>query len=412
MTTTLQNGTKIPDKYSRDWYADLSNNWNLLDSLIGQVASGTFQHDVIPSTTGTYKLGSSTNVWDAVYGNAYFLGTTPFGDIVTHNASEFAATSAIPTKTSDLDNDSGYISNTADCVHLAGAETITGDKTFTGAVVTHNITPETDNTYSLGSSTLAWSAVYANTYYYGGTEFSDKFWTADTVQSFTVSKHLRAYNLKVGQGETYGRTGYSLVWTDKNDVPVGYIDSFKNANAARTVLRIQAGDYYTSGTPDSEGTQVIASLRVGTLANSTRVIEAGVDAVYPTTNNATDLGTSSNKWKTLNGINPGMLSFPANSYVDIDTTGWTAGGTNRVQINGADPTYPGWLFVRLSNIAPATDYCLIRLFGTGIGDMSICGAHSDKHIMVFAPVPANTAVRVYCSVLPAYCRYYPCLGNV
>lgn len=389
MSSTLSEGVRVPDIGSTSWGADVNFNWGLLNTALANI-SDNVKTDVANTWTAPQTFS------ETISGSIDGIAARAVGDEDGTNIK-----AALTGKAADNS-----------VVHLAGAETITGDKTFTGAVVTHNITPETDNTYSLGSSTLAWSAVYANTYYYGGTEFSDKFWTADTVQSFTVSKHLRAYNLKVGQGETYGRTGYSLVWTDKNDVPVGYIDSFKNANAARTVLRIQAGDYYTSGTPDSEGTQVIASLRVGTLANSTRVIEAGVDAVYPTTNNATDLGTSSNKWKTLNGINPGMLSFPANSYVDIDTTGWTAGGTNRVQINGADPTYPGWLFVRLSNIAPATDYCLIRLFGTGIGDMSICGAHSDKHIMVFAPVPANTAVRVYCSVLPAYCRYYPCLGNV
>jgi len=50
------------------------------------------------STTGAYSffseanecdLGIPTNKWKAVYSNAYYLGSTAFGDIVTYNAAEF-----------------------------------------------------------------------------------------------------------------------------------------------------------------------------------------------------------------------------------------------------------------------------------------------------------------------------------
>lgn len=292
-------------------------------------------------------------------------------------------------------------------VHLAGAETITGNKTFTGATATHDITPETDNTYSLGSSTYRWAAVYANTYYYGSTEFSDKFWTADTVQSFTASKHLKAYNLKVGKGESYGRTGYSLVWTDKNDVPVGYIESYKNANAVRTVLRIRAGDYYTNGTPDSEGTQVIASLRVGTLADSTRVIEAEADAVYPTTNNATDLGTSDNKWKTLNGINPGALSFPnlASAINIASSITNTAGGDNFY-------TAPsdGWVSV----IVVGTSNLMV--FAPS-GNTIYYGSHAmspdnEGYTWCSIPVPAGYRARIRVNGTVNKALFLPCQGNV
>ena len=472
MTTTLQNGTKIPDKYSRDWYADLSTNWNLLDNLIGQFASGTFQHDVIPSTTNTYKLGSSTNIWDAVYGNAYYLGTTPFGDIVTHNASEFAATGDLAAAVQQIGTNTGDIATKAAdsaVVHLAGAETITGDKTWTGlntfqytvvfkdaAAVsaggygvglgffdyagnrygyiqphimsdgTKNIVfgnsasgylefasyliPYANNVIGLGTSANAWAAIYAQSYYYGGTEFSDKFWTADTVQSFTASKHLKAYNLKVGQGESYGRTGYSLVWTDKNDVPVGYIESFKNANAARTVLRIRAGDYYTNGTPDSEGTQVIASLRVGTLANSTRVIEAEADAVYPATNNATDLGTSSNKWKTLNGINPGALSFPRTGTTAntdyIDVSGGIDLTTTSVQTLTASAT--GWLCLSFAYNKVTSCQLSAGNYRTQTGPLGTSG-----YVGCCIPVTEGQTVNIRVDATALYsARIYLCQGNV
>lgn len=37
----LSNGVINPDKYQADWYADLSNNWNLLDNLIGSAISSS-----------------------------------------------------------------------------------------------------------------------------------------------------------------------------------------------------------------------------------------------------------------------------------------------------------------------------------------------------------------------------------
>ena len=34
-STVLPNGIIIPEKYSRDWYADLYHNWQELDNLLG-----------------------------------------------------------------------------------------------------------------------------------------------------------------------------------------------------------------------------------------------------------------------------------------------------------------------------------------------------------------------------------------
>lgn len=45
--------------------------------------------DFCPYSDDTYYLGRSDSAWKECYCNAYYLGTTAFGDIVTHNASEF-----------------------------------------------------------------------------------------------------------------------------------------------------------------------------------------------------------------------------------------------------------------------------------------------------------------------------------
>ena len=34
-STVLPNGIIVPEKFSRDWYADLYHNWQELDNLLG-----------------------------------------------------------------------------------------------------------------------------------------------------------------------------------------------------------------------------------------------------------------------------------------------------------------------------------------------------------------------------------------
>ena len=60
----------------------------------------------LSSSAGKGSLGTASTPWNKVYATNYYLGSTAFGDIVTHNASEFLTTS--------------------------GNETVTGTKIFNG----------------------------------------------------------------------------------------------------------------------------------------------------------------------------------------------------------------------------------------------------------------------------------------
>lgn len=61
------------------------------------------------------------------------------------------------------------------CVHLAGAETITGSKTFNASqkfsaqVTSQNIVPASNNQYNIGTTELAYSNIYGT--YFSGTSY-------------------------------------------------------------------------------------------------------------------------------------------------------------------------------------------------------------------------------------------------
>ena len=83
-STVLPNGIIIPEKYSRDWYNDLYHNWQELDNLLGG---------------GTPKDGTLT-----IQKNGDTVGT-----FSANQATDETINISVPTATSELTNDSGFI---------------------------------------------------------------------------------------------------------------------------------------------------------------------------------------------------------------------------------------------------------------------------------------------------------------
>ena len=102
-STVLPHGIIIPEKYSRDWYNDLYHNWQELDNLLsgGGANDGTLTIQKNGTTVGTFSANQATDE--------------------TINI-------AVPTATSELANDSGYITEDATKIPLAGTDGITGTR--------------------------------------------------------------------------------------------------------------------------------------------------------------------------------------------------------------------------------------------------------------------------------------------
>ena len=263
--------------------------------------------------------------------------------------------------------------------------------------------PSANNSYNLGSSANQWKKIYS-----ADVVHTSENETITGVKTLIDYWHLQAQNLKAGEGEIYGRTGYSFSYTDKNDVTMGDVTLFKNANAARTFIRIRGGDYYTNGAPAAAGTLVQSALMVGTNASGKKIIECDSDIVYPTTNNATDLGDSTHKWKTLNGINPGALSLPdLSNAVSIDTTNWSVAGARNFYTPSAD----GWFFIRVEGIG----VCKLNIHLGSPDNNYPTWNNWNQDTYTTLTVPAVQGVKLYIYIIAdliKYCKFYPCLGNV
>ena len=208
-STVLPNGIIIPEKYSRDWYNDLYHNWQELDNLLagGGANDGTLTIQKNGSTVGTFSANQATDetinlsvptktsdltndsgfitgvAWDDVSNKPTFAAVATSGSYddlsnkptiptvnnatltiqkngatvnsFTANASsDVTCNITVPTKTSDLNNDSGFITADNTKIPLSGTNALAG-----------SIVPSTDNSYDFGSSTYKLRYVYANTAY-------------------------------------------------------------------------------------------------------------------------------------------------------------------------------------------------------------------------------------------------------
>ena len=328
----------------------------------------------------------------------------------------------------------------ADVVHRAGAETITGDKTWTGlntyqitlvlkdtaAVsaggygvglnffdyagnrygyiqphvtsdgtknivfgnsaggnleIVSSLVPYANNTVNLGSSSNVWATIYTNALY-ANTSFAVRYANTTASAQSAISGYLsRGFGVISSDGKYFNRIFSTIA-----------------ANYSRTTFETYLYD---------SNSDVLAQIKIQHAAEYNS--STGVTSLYirPTVSGVVDLGLASNKWKTFNGINPGALSIPnLSSAIDIASS-----ITNRA---GGDNYYT----------APADGLVSVVILGTSnlivfapSGNRFYYGSQSmtpdnEGYTWCSIPVPAGYRVRIRVNGTIAGAAFYPCLGNV
>ena len=303
-----------------------------------------------------------------------------------------AAVAQIGTNASNISDLQTAVSGKAadsEVVHLAGAETITGDKTFTGAVVTHNVTPETDNAYSLGSASYQWASVYAQTYYYNGTA-----WGLDKANVWSAENTFSAANLFRKRAFTLGDNSSQIVrmeYRDTNNSRWGILSFIQDTdNTVHCDIGVHA--LKTDG-------QTVLNKSVTLLVKPDNSSE-----FKPINDKAIDLGTSTNKWKTLNGINPGALSLPdISKKVNLDTTTWDLSGGN----NAYTPSADGFVSIRSTT---ATQITIVENT-TGYGTSVV--SPTSATLIAFLPVTQGMSINIIVNCTSInQAIFLPAKGNV
>ena len=151
-----------------------------------------------------------------------------------------------------------------------------------------------------------------------------------------------------------------------------------------------------------------------------RINSDGNSVLYPGDNNQS-LGTANNKWKTLNGINPGALSLPkivakntaniASAIVGSDGETQYLDGTDNYYIAALD----GWISICIAGFTQ-DNKLWITVYDTWneTWGTSAESSTSDMNaLFVIFPIRANQLMRIRMKCTSViYARFYPCEGNV
>ena len=155
-----------------------------------------------------------------------------------------------------------------------------------------NFIPSANNSYDLGSSSYQWNNLYAKNYYYNGVAWGlDKANEWSDTQTYSAGSYGQKILLKNTDLDlsVNGNTGLSstyqhvISWVDKNNTIYSSIQSWASDANNTLVLR----SYYRTDANTSRN----LSVRFTNTATG--------KSIYSETNGDTDLGTSTNKWKSV-----------------------------------------------------------------------------------------------------------------
>ena len=448
MTTTLSEGVKVPDVGSVNWAGDLEVNWNLLNGALANLSGNvkldrdniwtgeqSFTLPIVGSITGTASKAiadeDGTNIktgYGKLAGNQTWTGTNTYTGA---NAIRFNKTSYVSGTPSENIFYStvqwgGYVNNTWSAPFTINNAVRTNgyndtsfrtysqtSNTLTGFVHETNadasdiaFRPIVNGTHKLGSSSYQWSAVYAQTYYYNGTAWGlDKanVWTGtQTIEQSTYAQlKLKNSTIKLGDAiPSSQKTVGAVVFVGSDNGNMGFMD-FRDSAQGNTFIRILARQKYdANGDRSTSGTIYESGIDIGVLNNKTLF-------VAPTLNAVVHLGTSANKWLTINGINPGALSLPnKDNSVDITSEFTDLTGGDIFYIPPAD----GWITITADNeifcavvsSTHRTTFWCQSASATSISNA--CVTIPVKYLQHFkARIKSTNAITV---------TFYPCLGNV
>ena len=341
----------------------------------------------------------------------YYYTTTPFNGIRFSVISEGTR------------NDSSVFNTMVVYKNPAGIAALPSDYTTIQTSIgtySQDFIPYSTNTYALGTSTNQWSSVYAQTYYYNGTAWGlDKanVWTTDN--QFNGSNMTLKNGLKeVGSASSGGH--YTITFWDKNNERMGWIQHLTE------YIRIGCRNKFTNNVLDPNGSWKDNYITIYVKNDGTKYTAFLSDTI-PEVNNAYNLGTSTNKWKSINGINPGALSL-------LKTDAMITIGVSEFLFNGTDEFMPdvsglfssgiaqinGWLVVRLkegtghyiflnSNISASNPGVIQSCFSPGVVTtlqfglscyVPVCTGHKPS-VRWAKPDGGNASI-----------YFIPCLGNV
>ena len=361
MGQTLTNGIYLPNEGERNCYSGLAANWNTVDTLKGNYSLHAINVDI-------HVTAAEKEAWDGKADASALTAHT--GDTTIHVTAE----------------DKQAWNGKADASALTAH---TGNTTIHGKADASALTAHTGNTtihvtaeYKAKWDTVTTKANDADVLHKTDDE------TAAGIKTFSDLQIISYGTQYKGARNAYILPEFAAGYSGLSITTLSFSQAVKIGNF---VL-----DANNKPTLDSSK----AYIQIATGENNNNV---NACILEPRNSTSSSLGTSSNKWNVINGINPGALGLP-NYASRIDISGYIT------SITGSNNTYAppadGFVFVRSDNAT----YLSIMDIPSGVCQVSQAGTAGT--IGLYFPVLKGRGVyiKIVCTSLNiAY--FIPSQGN-
>ena len=282
-------------------------------------------------------------------------------------------------------------------IPLAGSNEISG-----------SLIPNTDGTVNLGSPSYQWNNAYIKSLTINGVVCGD-------ILTHNVSEFVNVTGAQtIGGVKTFSS---NVIIQGSKKVTCNLDNSFIELDGGTTWGK--GGSIVLSGQDRSSYTNSV--LIVSKSDTNTDILQYQNGELKPLSNNTNNssLGTSTNKWKTFNGLNPGALSLPSSSSINVDTTDWDLTCQNGL-MGSFTPTADGWLMLHVANSGTSEVNFWIIGGVIRINNKSTPNIPAGNNFnMITIPVEKDKTYNIYGNASEyvagrsiAYCRFMPCQGNV
>ena len=328
-----------------------------------------------PVTEGYYEQVGQTGI---VINNGQLTITVNGVSVGTFTANQSGDTTAAIT-----------VPTNADYVDKTTAQTVAGVKTFSDGIE-GNVTGDLTGTASRAIADEDGTSIKSGYVNIAGnqTVSGQKDWT----QTQTFQNNIYLKNTSYTVGTIPSSTVSSICYfSGISNHQFGYCRAIVYKTTGQTSAVLTARNRFTNGALSPTGAYVNATFTVNLDADGTGWIQfedcSIKNDLIPYTTDTYSIGTSTKKWKALNGINPGALSLP--DFTSETGVSLSAGA------NTYTPVLSGWLSISTT------------------GDISVvCGNFCHKATdMISVPVIAG---KTYTVTMPSAATgyFYSCLGNV
>ena len=417
----LDNGVILPSEYSDDWYDDMTSNLTKLDEVIGSDAEKLDESDVGEAAiSNDYDDLDNKPDYNVLRRAAVTL--TAGG---TGNYSDLDSTSKIKAGDYVLDAVNKLYSitaiDTANSTYTVSAAIINiTDKSELGAAALSNSYDDLNNLPSYGITRLVNTAITDNSNVaFANISSVSKIAAGDFLLDTAGKMYLIASvdtaneTAAVTTPVTRLALDAFVVHVSGNETIAGIktfsdIPIFTTFDGIRFRCAHNSSAYITfRNSNQTNPGSIIFSANDGNVSTSFHLVDK---TLIPYTNGDIDLGTSLRKWKSLNGINPGVLSFP-NLSAGLDISSAISTGNSD---NSYTPLVDGYISIKINSSTVCAMYAIqgdfyVSSFGS-IVDIDL-GGYS---VSFFMPVTKNVACRIVCrnagTIVSA--KFFPNLGNV